>query len=644
MSGPMHFKVDANTTMSFKNFDDLTSVDRKYNKGTLVLENTGKTKTLSCVNHHHIGLNLTKVSQRQIKDLRTEFGTAVREELDAIALKLAAKNPGQRDEILAKFKAIGDLFDKKILMSSWNKPPQLSRMDIRAFASDVKKLRYVTVDCLLQLNADELSSLSSDDRSAAKARSVSSGKALVARRDVCLDQLRLNIGKCDENQLEATAEAIVKTLMPNVNKLLEFGTRVDNIQNRLKLFFEPDDQLLDLKNIVKNFESEFGMRDLDAQGKSSGRLTREIADFEKNAKAEGKNANVSGKTILFAIGLLKKEVNDRLTAAANKVNKAFMKCGIKTFTVATSFDQFLISAKDGSDLGALKADVCKLARALGALPPDKDTDRNGLGQDVRIDGTKLDEDEEAQAFRAAFGGKNEEAKIIDNLETVRVKMSEIVGSRQTTVRWSMSKVEMTSGDIKPMEPTTVQERLASRKDYVAKILDSLRTMVGSGPKDLEARRALLGRICDDMFEEFAHLVDSDRNAKRKMFARVMENKGYQVVKEIDDEDFEELYDENARGDVDLYKETVKGRVNDWKASILAKVKAEDNLAAMVRQVQEALGVCPNELHVVFDDKAQQEKRQTVDAVGDLARAVSDKAWNGDWDAAVKQHVLPSDDK
>ena len=634
MSGPMHFKVNANTTMSFKNFDDLTSVDRKYNKGTLVLEKTGKDKTLSCVNHHHIGLNLTKVSQQQIKDLRTEFSIAVRQELDKIALKLAAKDPGRRDEIMDKFKAISDSFDKKILMSSWNKPPELSRMDIRALASDVKKLRYVTADCLLQLNADELSRLATDEQAAAKALHVSSGDSLVARRDVCLDQLRMKIGACDAKQLEAAADVLVKALVPNVDKLLDLRARATKLVERLSIV-DPDEHVLFLHNAIKDFDTELG---------TSGSLLQKVKGYEAAEKSGNPKTDVRVKTITYAIGVLTAEVDKRLADFAGKVNTALKSCGIKTFSACAGIDQFLVVLKDESDLGAAKGDVCKLARALGALPPDKDYDTNGLGKDVRLEGTKLDKDEEAQAFRVAFGGKNEEAKIIDNLEKVRAKMSTIVRTERATVIWSLNGIKTSQDAITPLKPTTVQERLASRKDYTAKILNSLRTMVDSGRKDLEARRELLSRICDDMFEEFAHLVDNDMNAKRKMFARVMEDKGYQVVKEIDDEDFEELYDENAKGDVDLYKETVKGRVNDWKASILAKVKADDNLAAMVRQVKEALSVCPNELHIVFDGQALQEKQQTVNAVENFARTLSDKTWNGDWDAAVKQHVLQPEDK
>lgn len=39
-------------------------------------------------------------------------------------------------------------------------------------------------------------------------------------------------------------------------------------------------------------------------------------------------------------------------------------CAIKTFSVLTGIDQFLLDLKDESDLGAVKADVCKLARAI----------------------------------------------------------------------------------------------------------------------------------------------------------------------------------------------------------------------------------------------------------------------------------------
>lgn len=642
MSGPMHAKVDANTTMSFKNFDDLTGIERKYNKGTLVLKSSGKTKTLSCVNHHHLGFNLSKVSQQQIKDLRTEFAAAVRGELDAIALKLVDKDPGRRDEILAKFKEISDSFDKKILMPSWNKPPELSRMDIRALASDVKKLRHVTVDCLLQLGADELTRLASDEGAAAKARHVKSGESLVARRDACLDQLRMQIGMCDAKQLEAAADVFVKALVPDADKLLDLRRRAVKLVERLSIV-DPDEHVLFLHNAIKDFDAELG---------TSGSLLQKVKNFETDAKAKDPKEDIRIKTITFAIGVLTAEVDRRLSSVANKVNTALKSCGIKTFSVLTGIDQFLVDLKDESDLGTAKADVCKLARALGALPPDKDHDTNGLGKDFRLEGTNPDEDKEAQAFRAAFGGKNEEAKIIDNLETVRTKMSAIVGSRQEAVRWSMSlwstsKAEMTSGSIKPMPPMTVQERLASRKDYAAKILDSLRTMSGSGRKDLEARRELLGRICDDMYEEFVHLVDNDMKTKRKMFVLGAEDKGYAVVKEISDEDFQELYDEYydeyAKGFVDFHKEMFKGMVNDWKARLLEKVKADDNLAAMVSQVKEALGVCPN-MNIAFDSQALQEKQQTVNAVDELARAISDKTWNGDWDATVKQRVLQPEDK
>lgn len=615
MSGPNSVNANANSTMSFAKFDELTCITRKHNKGTLVLTTSGKTKTLSCVKHHTIVPNLTKVSQQQIKDLRTEFSASVREELDNIGHDLACRNPEKWDAIKDKFKAIRDTFENRILLSSKDQLPELTRMDIRAFANDVKQLRSVTVDCLLQLSPDELSRLATDSHAAGKAELILSGKELQTRRDACLDQLRVQIGKCNAAQLESAADMLVKALVPKVDELIAIRgqAQASTLGGRLGLY-RFDDHTLLLKEWMKGYEEKLG---------TDGRLAETIKEEVQAAVKANPETDVRAQTVISTINVLTREVDRQLQETAGKINTALKNCGIKTFSVLAGIDQLTVVLNDESDLGAVRSDVCKLARALGAIPSDQTTDKNGLGTIIRIKNDAIEKDKEALTFREAFGGDNKRDKIIDNLETVRAKMTTI--NRAGT------------GDIKPLASTSAEERLASRKDYAVKILNSLRTMTGTGPEHLEARRKLLSRICDDMFDEFEHLVDNDQNGKRKMFSFLTGVDASEIDFD-DDGDWELAYNEELKGEADAHKAQLRNMTDEWKASILAKVKAGDTLADMVRQVKEAMNICTNGFHVVFEEQALHDKLQTIHAMEDLAKAFSDKSWNGDWDAIVNRHL------